>query len=96
MFEGVPRRAPPPFGGRLVVMVWMTGASGGPSGFSGGSQWGCVESGAVGFGGASSWSTDVSMWSVGASCALLKLVCVAVDPLLESEEDALGSKLKLV
>ena len=49
----------------------------------------------MGFGGASSWSTDVSTWGVGASCASLKFDWVAVDPPLDSEDDSLGLKPKL-
>lgn len=94
IFGGMLRRAPPLFSGRLVVI--MTGSG---FGFSGGSSGGCVKSGVGANSGCLGSTlpcdiTMVSMWSVGTSCASLKLCCVAVDSLLDEDEDALGSKPK--
>ena len=72
MLGGVPRRAPPPFGVGLAVMLSCLGG-----GFSGGSpRGGALNNGAFSaewVGGALIWSWVVLMWSVGISCASLKL-----------------------
>ena len=96
MLGGVPRRAPPPFGVGLAVMLLCP-----EGGFSGGSsRGGAPNNGAFSVewvGGTSIWSWVVLMWSVGTSCASLKLCCVAVDsPLDSEEEESSGVKWKLV
>ena len=87
----MPRRAPPPFVGALVVIAIGLG-----SGSSGGSSGGSANNGAnVGCSDGSSWFvTAVSMWSAGVSRVSLKLCWVAVDSLLDEDDDSSGLKPK--
>ena len=93
MLGGVPQRAPQPFTGGFAVITMGSGF-----GSSGGSLGGSAKSGAgfcSGCSGGSSWiATVVSTWSAGVSRASLKLCCVAMDSLLDEEDDSSGLEPK--